>query len=72
MVETERRVARGELVAALGSLYARGFTDSSDTDFQQYLDWGCGCSARKGGFVERLWLYEPCARHAEARTAAAT
>jgi hypothetical protein len=72
MVEMERRVAREELVSALGSVYARGFTDSSDTDFQQYLDWSCGCSARKRGFVDRLWLYEPCARHAVEREPAAT
>jgi len=64
MIEsTERRVARERLIATLGSVYASGFTDSSDTDFQQYLDWGCGCSARKCGFIDRLWFYEPCSHH---------
>ena len=72
MLETERRVAREELIAALGSVYGRGFTDSSDSDFQQHLDWGCGCTARRRGFVDRLWLYEPCARHAKLREPAAT
>jgi|HubBroStandDraft_5_1064220.scaffolds.fasta_scaffold860741_1 hypothetical protein len=59
----ERRVAREDLIATLGSVYASGFTDSSETDFQQYLDWGCGCSAHKSGFVDRLWRYEPCVTH---------
>ena len=64
MIEvTGRRVARESLIAALGSVYARGFSDSSDTDFQQCLDWVCGCSARKRGFIDRLWFYEPCANH---------
>ena len=64
MIEvTERRIARESLIAALGNVYASRFTDSSDTDFQQYLDWGCGCSARKRGFIDRLWFYEPCSSH---------
>ncbi len=64
MIETpERRVARESLVAALGSVSASGFTDSSESDFQQHLDWVCGCTARKRGFVDRLWLYEPCTSH---------
>jgi hypothetical protein len=60
---TERRVARERLIAALGSQCGSGFIDSSESDFQQSLDWGCGCSAHKRGFVDRLWLYEPCAEH---------
>jgi hypothetical protein len=73
MIEiTERRVARERLIEALGSVYGSGFSDSSETDFEQLLDWSCGCSARKRGFVDRLWRYEPCTAHdvepPEART----
>jgi hypothetical protein len=64
MIEiTERRVARERLIAALGSECASGFIDSSESDFQQSLEWSCGCNARKRGFVDRLWLYEPCTSH---------
>lgn len=64
MIEiTERRVARESLVASLGSASVSGFTDSSESDFHEHLDWGCGCTARKRGFVDRLWLYEPCTTH---------
>ena len=60
------RVSREFLVASLGSRCSSWYTDSSDTDLQLHLDWSCGCRARKGGLVDRLWSYEPCAEHAEA------
>lgn len=36
------------------------------------LAWECDCRAQKGGFVDRLWAYEPCRMHAASGALTAT
>jgi hypothetical protein len=61
----ERRLTRGSLLDRLGIDYTSWFSDSSAGGDFVYLDWVCGCRAKKSTDLDRLWRYTPCGMHAE-------